>query len=70
MRLKIILALCITVISVFGCKEKKSSEEGTLEVSGKILNNPTHKIYLEEIPMTTMQRNVVDSAEILEVNVV
>ncbi len=48
------------LILLFSCKEK--TDEKKLEVNGVITNNPAKMIYLEEIPMTTMQRTVVDSA--------
>jgi peroxiredoxin len=35
-----------------------------MEVSGVITNPPASTIYLEEIPMTTMQRSIVDSSKI------
>jgi peroxiredoxin len=50
------------VFMLASCKE--NSGEKKLEVSGVISNNPAKKIYLEEIPMTTMERIVVDSADL------
>ncbi len=50
------------LILLFSCKGK--TDEKKLEVNGVITNNPAKMIYLEEIPMTTMQRTVVDSAEL------
>lgn len=47
-------------IMLFSCGGK--TDEKKLEVSGVITNNPAKMIYLEEIPMTTMERIVVDSA--------
>jgi peroxiredoxin len=44
------------------CKEKK--EEDVMHVNGVITNHPAGMIYLEEIPMTTMQRMVVDSVKL------
>ena len=35
-----------------------------MKISGVITNNPAKMIYLEEIPMTTMQRMVVDSVKL------
>ena len=46
---------------VFSCKDK---EETGLTVEGKITNNPGRVIYLEEIPVSTMQRVIVDSASL------
>jgi peroxiredoxin len=42
------------------CNSKSKGKK--FEVSGTITNNPAKMIYLEEVPMTTMQRIVVDSA--------
>jgi peroxiredoxin len=42
------------------CKGK--TDEKTLEVSGTITQTKARMIYLEELPMTTMERVVVDSA--------
>lgn len=42
------------------CNSKTTGKK--FEVSGTITNNPAKIIYLEEVPMTTMQRIVVDSA--------
>ncbi len=42
------------------CSNKSAGKH--FEVSGTITNNPGKKIYLEEVPMTTMERIVVDSA--------
>jgi len=56
---QIVIAL-MPVLLLISCKDK--SGEKKLEVSGKITNNSATMIYLEEIPMTTMQRVVVDSA--------
>ena len=52
----IILWLVFAIL--LGCKEQ--SKEG-FEVSGVITNAPASKIYLEEIPVASMQRMVVDS---------
>lgn len=60
MKYIIVAAICIGLLG--SCKNKK--EEKSLEISGVITNNPGRMIYLEEIPMTTMQRMVVDSMEI------
>jgi peroxiredoxin len=42
-----------------GCNSKSTGKK--FEVKGSISNNPAKMIYLEEVPMTTMQRLVVDS---------
>ena len=60
MRYCIIIAAYTALL--FSCKEK--SEEKSLEISGVITNNPGRMIYLEEIPMTTMQRMIADSMKI------
>ena len=51
------------VIVSFGACNNKSAEKA-FQVSGTITNNPATMIYLEEIPMATMQRVVIDSATI------
>jgi hypothetical protein len=56
---RIIIAL-VPLALLFSCKGK--TDEKKLEISGTITNNTAKMIYLEEIPMTTMQRIVVDSA--------
>jgi thiol-disulfide isomerase/thioredoxin len=58
--MKKIIIVSILVTGLMACKDKKA--EKVFEVSGTIKNNPAKMIYLEEIPMTTMQRIVVDSA--------
>ncbi len=55
---KIVIVLA-ALAGFVACKDKKT-EKG-FEVSGVIKNNPAKMIYLEEIPMTTMQRMVIDS---------
>lgn len=49
-----------TILSVASCK----SATEKFEVSGTITNNSAKKIYLEEIPLATMQTIIVDSAEL------
>ena len=51
------------VFLTLGACSNKSSEKA-FQVSGTITNNPAMMIYLEEIPMATMQRMVIDSAAI------
>jgi peroxiredoxin len=53
------IAIAVALVS---CKGKGDS--GDFVVKGKITNNSAHWIYLEEMPMVTMQRVVVDSAQI------
>jgi thiol-disulfide isomerase/thioredoxin len=59
---RIVIALLIVVLAA-GCNKKPKSKSG-FTVSGTIKNSPAIKIYLEEIPMITMQPVVVDSADI------
>ena len=47
---------------LFSCKDKEGDK--ALEVKGKITNNSATTIYLEELPMATMQARVVDSATV------
>lgn len=55
--------LFIAVIAgMVSCKGKK--EEKGFEVSGTITNNSAAMVYLEELPMATMQSVVVDSAKV------
>ncbi len=61
--MKRILAVTAVLAGLISCQEKKKEKTG-LEVSGVITNNPGKMIYLEEIPMTTMQRIAVDSVAI------
>jgi peroxiredoxin len=51
---------CAAVLA--SCNSKSTGKK--FEVGGVITNNPAKIIYLEEVPMTTMQRIVVDSAVI------
>ena len=60
--MKYIITGLALVMALYSCKE--SSGDKKLEISGTITNNPAKKIYLEEMPMTTMERVVVDSAEL------
>ncbi|HQU56643.1 MAG: TlpA disulfide reductase family protein [Chitinophagaceae bacterium] len=61
MKKNIIVILCIAVLA--SCNSKKEDAKG-MEVSGVITNSPGTKVYLEEIPMASMQPSVVDSATI------
>jgi peroxiredoxin len=44
------------------CSNKKETAEKIFTVSGTITNNTSRVIYLEEIPVTTMQAAIVDSS--------
>jgi len=57
---KVLIGLVVVVL-ISSCESKKTAVKKFV-VSGTITNNPAKTIYLEEIPMTTMQRVVVDSA--------
>src|SRR5688572_16876220 len=58
-----LLIVLVAMVALAGCKTKSTVKKFT--VKGTISNNSTaKKIYLEELPMTTMQRIVVDSATI------
>lgn len=54
------LIAVLVAASLVSCTSKSSVKR--FEVKGKITNNTAKIIYLEEIPMATMQRLVVDSA--------
>ncbi len=58
--MKKVLVVLMAVIALGSCKSKSSVKK--FVVKGVITNNPAKMIYLEEIPMTTMQRTIVDSA--------
>ncbi len=70
------LATCVAVLTIpvilFSCKEKNNRNGGTgsgegsipFEVSGKITGSDARMVYLEKMPAATMQRIVVDSAEL------
>ncbi len=60
--MKRIIIAVIGMAAIASCKNKSTDSTKKFQVSGIINNNPAKVIYLEEIPMTTMQRNVVDSA--------
>ncbi|MEO7984401.1 MAG: TlpA disulfide reductase family protein [Bacteroidota bacterium] len=59
--MKKVLTVALIITAAIACKDK-SSEKG-FEVSGTITNNSAKKIYLEQLPMATMQAILVDSAE-------
>ncbi len=58
---KIFLILTVVVVLV-SCKDKSSGK--IFEVNGTIINNTYKTVYLDEMPMATMQRMAVDSAVI------
>ena len=60
--MKKILSVITFAMLLAACNNKSTDKK--FEVSGTISNNPAKIIYLEEVPMTTMQRIVVDSAVI------
>jgi peroxiredoxin len=55
------LVLMASVVFV-SCKNKEGKEN--FEVSGVLTNSNAKMVYLEEIPVATMQRMIVDSAEV------
>lgn len=58
-RFFLVLTLIAALVS---CKDKSS--ERIFEVNGSVINNTYKTVYLDEMPMATMQRMVVDSAKI------
>ncbi len=60
--MKKLLYVMMAALALGSCGDKGSSKK--FEVSGKISNSNEKIIYLEEIPMTTMQRIRVDSSDI------
>ncbi len=58
--MKKLLSVIAVATVLAACNSKSTGKK--FEVSGTISNNPAKIIYLEEVPMTTMQRIVVDSA--------
>jgi peroxiredoxin len=62
---KLIFILSVVVV-IAGCngETKKEITGKPLKVSGILTNSKAQMIYLEEIPMATMQRTVVDSSKI------
>src|SRR5687768_18459301 len=61
-RMKTVLNVFVVALILASCKGKSTAKR--FEVNGTITNSPETLIYLEEIPMTTMQRIRVDSAVI------
>lgn len=62
MKMKRVLIPALLAASLFSCETKSSGDK--FEISGTITNGNAKMIYLEEMPMGTMQRNIVDSAAI------
>ena len=60
--MKKIISVMTFAALVLACNNRSTGKK--FEVSGTIHNNPAKIIYLEEVPMTTMQRIVLDSAVI------
>lgn len=60
--MKKIILIVIVIAGLVSCSEKKT--EKAFEVSGTISNSTATMIYLEELPMATMQATVVDSVKI------
>jgi thiol-disulfide isomerase/thioredoxin len=60
MSIKSTVIVVLTLVAFGSCKSKSSGVK-KFEVSGTLTNSTAKIIYLEEIPMTTMQRIVVDS---------
>ena len=58
--MKKVLAAVVVIMILGSCTSKPSEKK--FRVSGMIVNNPAQIIYLEEIPMATMQRIITDSA--------
>ncbi len=58
--MKKIVTAALVVLTIASCKNKPGVQQFVVE--GKITNSGAAKIYLEEIPMTSMQRMAVDSA--------
>ena len=56
-----VIALAV-LASLVSCKGKSS--KGNFEINGTVSNTPATVIYLDEIPVATMQRMVVDSAKL------
>ena len=60
--MRIALLAAVVVTTLLSCKSQSSVKR--FEVKGTIKNNPGKMIFLEEVPMATMQPVTVDSAEI------
>lgn len=62
--MKKVFVFVIAITALVSCKEKEDGK--SFVVKGSIRNNPAKKIYLEEIPIASNQRIVVDSADLGE----
>lgn len=62
MKMKRGLIAALLAAGLFSCETKSSGDK--FEISGTITNGNAKKIYLEEMPIGTMQRNIIDSATI------
>jgi peroxiredoxin len=58
------LVVMIVLAAAIASCGKKSTGKGGFSVSGTITNSPVKMVYLEEIPMTTMQPLLVDSSAV------
>lgn len=59
MQLKMAAIALLATSLLISCKDKKGA--GNTEISGTIINSPSSIIYLEELPMATLQKMAVDS---------
>jgi peroxiredoxin len=62
--MKKLLIVLLSVAILTACKNSNSDGVKKFTVSGKITNNPAKMIYLEEVPVTSMQPVLVDSSAI------
>src|SRR5689334_432181 len=62
MNMRKLTVLVSAVVLMVSCNEKKS--DGKFSVDGELVNNSAKKLYLEEVPATTMQPVLVDSCVI------
>lgn len=62
MKLRLVILVVMAAV-IASCGKKSTGKEG-FNVSGTITNSPVKMVYLEEIPMTSMQPQVVDSSKI------
>lgn len=58
-----LVVMIVLAAAITSCG-KKSTGKGYFNISGTITNSPVRMVYLEEIPMTTMQPMLVDSSEV------
>jgi peroxiredoxin len=56
--------ILVAAVVIAGCNDKAETTGKIFKVSGILTNGKAKMVYLEEIPMATMQRTVVDSATI------